>query len=86
MPTISKFFGILIKMFFNDHGVPHFHIEYEGREAKIAIETGQVIAGSVSPRALRLVEEWRQMHVKELLEDWELAKSKQPPKKIAPLD
>ena len=85
MPTISFFYGTYIKMFFDDHPPPHFYAEYEGQEAQIATGTGAVIKGNISPRALRIVEEWRVLHVKELLEDWELAKNKLLPRKIDPL-
>jgi hypothetical protein len=56
MPTISEFFGILILMYFDDHFPAHFHAEYQGQEAQIAIEDGKVVKGKLSPRALRLVE------------------------------
>lgn len=86
MPIIARFFGILVKMFFNEHNPPHFHAEYEGREAQIDIRTGHVLEGALPPRALKLVEEWRQLHVEELMEDWELARNKQLPNKIEPLE
>lgn len=86
MPIISYFFGIYIKMFFNEHNPPHFHAEYEGNEVEINIQTGEVVSGSLSPRALRFIEEWRQQYINELMEDWELARSKQLPKKIKPLE
>ncbi len=86
MPVICYFFGIYIKMFFNEHNPPHFHAEYEGNEVEINIQTGEVVSGSLSTRALRFIEEWRQQHINELMEDWELARNKQLPKKIKPLE
>lgn len=55
MPRISEFYGIVIEMFFRDHPPPHFHARYAGEEAVIEIATGEVIAGSIPPRARRLV-------------------------------
>jgi len=86
MPTICIFFGIFIKMYCDDHFPPHFHAEYNGNEVQIAIETGKIIKGNLAPRAIRLIEEWRKLHVKELLDNWERAKMLQLPEKIAPLE
>ncbi len=86
MPTISRFFGILIKMFFNDHAPPHFHVEYQDQKAVVGITTGEVIEGKLSQRVQRMVEEWRNLHVDELMEDWNLAMNKQLPKRIDPLE
>ena len=76
MPTISIFFGIFIKMYCDDHFPPHFHAEYSGNEAQIAIETGKIIKGSLPNRARNLVEEWRKIHVSQLMQNWERAKRK----------
>ncbi len=86
MPIISYFFGIYIKMFFNEHNPPHFHAEYGDCNVEINIKTGEVVSGNMSSRALKFIEEWRLQHVDELMEDWELARNKQLPKKIQPLD
>lgn len=86
MPIISYFFGIYIKMFFDDHNPPHFHAEYGDDSAEIRIKTGEVVSGKLPNRALRIIEEWRNEHVDELMEDWELAKNDQLPKKIKPLE
>jgi hypothetical protein len=59
MPTISRFYGILIRMFFNDHGPPHFHARYGEFEATIDIGTLAIIEGQLPRRALNLVQEWR---------------------------
>jgi len=55
MPRISEFYGIVIAMYYAEHGVPHFHARYAGQEASVAIETLEVLAGSLPERALRLV-------------------------------
>lgn len=86
MPEISRFFGMAIAMFYNDHSPPHFHVAYAGRHALIIIETGKVLAGDLPPRALKLVEEWRQLHLQELLDDWSLATQHKPLRWIAPLE
>lgn len=86
MPTISQFFGIVIRMFFDDHAPPHFHVEYNDFKAVIRLEPLALVEGRLPPRALGLVMEWAQQHKAELLEDWSLCATKQAPKKIAPLE
>ena len=85
MPTISSFYGIFIRMFFNDHAPPHFHVEYGEFKAVINIATLQMYEGGLPRRALNLVLDWAELHQKELLEDWTLCQAKQPPKPIPPL-
>jgi len=85
MPEISRFLGIVIGMFYREHGVPHFHAVYGEHEISVEIETG-VIHGDFPPRALRLVHEWAALHKQELLEDWQLAHEGQPLKRIPPLE
>lgn len=84
MPEISRFYGIIIKMFYNDHNPPHFHIEYQDYEAIVEIKTGEV-KGNMSRRALKLVYEWLDEHQDELLENWELSQNRIPLKNIEPL-
>jgi len=85
MPTISAFYGILIRMFFNDHAPPHFHALYGEFQATIDIESLDVLEGELPKRALRLVIEWAELNRRELLEDWELCRQMQQPYKIDPL-
>ena len=66
MPEISRFYGIVIRMFFDDHEPPHFHAGYAEDEALVTIETQAVIAGRLPPRALGLVAEWTALHQEEL--------------------
>ena len=73
MPRISSFYGIVIAMYYREHGVPHFHALYAGYEASIAIGTLKILRGDLPPRALRLVKQWAAMHQNELLRDWNLA-------------
>lgn len=70
MPTISEFYGILIRMYYLDHAPPHFHARVGGREAQVSIATGEVTRGSLPPTAARLVAEWAAAHRAELLENW----------------
>ena len=86
MPELTRFFGIIIAMYYNDHSPPHFHAKYGTDQAVIRIDTGEVIEGNLSARALRLVEEWRLLHEDELVNDWDLAQNRQPLIKIKPLE
>lgn len=86
MPEISRFFGIIVAMFYNDHAPPHFHVRYGDQKAIIAIETLRVIEGKLKPRTLGLVIEWASQHQSELMDDWQLARSMQPLKAIQPLE
>lgn len=86
MPEISRFFGIVIKMFFSDHAPPHFHAEYAEHEALVTIETLEVLRGELPRRALALVLEWAAAHRDELRVDWNRARSGQTLEPIAPLE
>ncbi len=85
MPEISRFFGIRITMVYEDHLPPHFHAEYAGGIAHFSIATGEIIAGTISPRAARLVREWWAMHRSDLEENWALRAQRKPLNPIAPL-
>lgn len=85
MPEISRFLGIVIGMFYREHGVPHFHAVYGEHEISVEVESGAV-HGSFPPRALRHVLEWAALHKAELLENWELAREGKPLNRIAPLE
>ena len=85
MPEISRFFGIVIKMFFDDHNPPHFHAFYGEHEALIDIHHLAVFAGTLPPRALGLVIEWATLHQRELLADWTRAREQQSLERIDPL-
>ncbi len=86
MPEISRFLGIIIAMYYNDHNPPHFHAKYGEHEAVVAIETGEVVDGRLPPRVLGLVQEWREYNKSELTEDWELARERRALRKIKPLE
>ena len=85
MPTISSFYGILIRMFFNDHSPPHFHARYGEFEATIDIGSLQILQGELPSRALILVQEWAMIHREELQRDWDLCRQNAQPAKIDPL-
>jgi len=85
MPRISEFYGIAIAMYYAEHGIPHFHALYAGRDASIVIETLEVLGGSLPERALRLVREWATLHRAELEADWQRARDGQPLDRIPPL-
>ncbi|HPB75964.1 MAG TPA: DUF4160 domain-containing protein [Chromatiaceae bacterium] len=82
----SRFFGIIIAMFYNEHNPPHFHVRYGDHKAEIEIRTLSVLAGKLPPRALGLVIEWATQHQDELLIDWELARQDAELNRIAPLE
>ena len=86
MPEISRFYGIVIRMYGLDHPPPHMHAAYGEHEALVAIDTIEVIRGSLPPRAQRLVSEWARLHQAELREAWQRARRLEPPGKIAPLE
>jgi len=85
MPTISTFYGIVIRMFFNDHAPPHFHARYGEFEATINLDTLEIMEGRLPSRGLSLVKEWAMIHREELLEDWRLCRENRSPAKIEPL-
>ncbi len=85
MPEISRFFGIVIAMYYEDHSPPHFHARYGQADALIAIEDSEVLAGSLPPRALGLVVEWAAIHRDELARAWQQAEQKEPLDPIDPL-
>ena len=85
MPEICRFYGIVIRMFFDDHNPPHFHAQYSGQEAVLDIRTLVVISGELAPRAHGLVVEWASLHRDELLALWEKAKNLEPLSKVDPL-
>lgn len=87
MPEISRFYGIIIGMFWSEkqHNAAHVHARYGDGIAVFLVESAKLIEGSIPKRAERMVVEWIKLHKKELLEDWELAKARKKIKKIKPL-
>ncbi|WP_162054821.1 DUF4160 domain-containing protein [Pontibacter pamirensis] len=85
MPEISRFYGIVIYMFYNDHNPPHFHVEYGEFKAVVSFDE-EIVKGNMPKRALKLVFEWMDLHNGELMKNWELARSGEPLNKIEPLN
>jgi hypothetical protein len=85
MPEISRFYGIVIKMYFNDHAPPHFHAKYQGKEAKFNIHTIEMIEGELPKNAKIMIEEWATLHKDELIANWERASKPGTLVKIDPL-
>jgi hypothetical protein len=85
LPTISRFYGIVIRMYFGDHVPPHLHAVYAEFEAVFDIRASAIIEGKLPDRATGLVLEWIELHRTELMEDWELCVQNHIPKKIHPL-
>ncbi len=86
MPEISRFFGLVVTMNYNDHAPPHFHVRYGNQRALIGIETLTLLRGRLSPRMLGLVVEWASLHRNDLLADWDLARQQAELNKIDPLE
>ncbi len=86
MPEVSRFFGIVIHMYFDDHNPPHFHATYAGKEAQITIEPIVVLEGMLPGRATSMVIEWAALHQRELMENWYRLHNEQGIHKIAPLE
>lgn len=80
MPTISMFYGIIVRMFFQDtdrHNLPHIHAEYQGEVAVFSIPEGHILAGSMPLNKQKLVLAWIEIHQEDLMADWRLAVSGQ---------
>jgi len=87
MPTISMFYGIIIRMYFapHEHNPPHFHAYYNEFKATIRLDTLEIMDGSLPRKQLRLVIAWAELHLDELNADWQLAMNGETPYKIQPL-
>lgn len=85
MPVISRFLGIVIAMYWNDHSPPHFHARYGEYEIVVGIQDGTV-EGRFPRRALQHVLEWYELHRDELMTDWDLCRDGAAPTPIDPLE
>jgi hypothetical protein len=74
MPAISRFYGIIISMFYDEHNPPHFHAKYDNENIVIEIQSFRILDGKVSSRALGLITEWASQHQDELMINWENAR------------
>ncbi|RIK85918.1 MAG: transcriptional regulator [Planctomycetota bacterium] len=85
MPEISRFLGIVIRMYYRDHAPPHFHAEYGDNEITVELESG-IVEGRFPRRALSAVFDWYELHREALQENWNLARAEQPLNPIEPLE
>jgi hypothetical protein len=85
VPTISRFFGVTIMMFFDDHEPAHFHARHSGRTAKVRVDTREVIASNLRRRELRFVLAWGEQHSDELATNWRRARAGETMELIEPL-
>jgi len=85
MPELSRFLGMVISIYFDDHNPPHFHVEYNENEALISINDLSVLKGNLPPRVMGLAMEWARLHKTELLENWNMVKDSGKFFKIEPL-
>jgi len=85
MPEVSRFYGIIIAFYYNEHNPPHFHAKYGEFLAEIDIMSLQILKGELPKHAKTLVLEWADEHNEELMQDWELARQKAELKQIEPL-
>ena len=85
MPEISRFYGIIIRMFEPDHPPPHFHAVYAEFDIVITIDPIGIYEGKLPPRALGFVLEWAALHQRELMDNWNALRHGRAPRKIAPL-
>ena len=85
MPVISRFFGIIVYINWKDHSPPHFHAKYQDDEIIMEIKTGKT-TGYFSQKGKQLLNEWREIHLNDLLEDWTLAENNMRLKNISPLE
>ena len=86
MPEISRFFGMVIAMYYNDHAPPHFHVRYAEESAIIGVETMQILEGQLPARVYGLVAEWGIRHRALLRENWRRAVAREPLLSIPPLE
>lgn len=86
MPEVSRFYGIVIRFYYREHPPEHFHAIYGEHEALVEINTGRIHEGYLPPKALQLVNEWRRLHLDELMEAWRRSREELPLKSIEPLE
>jgi hypothetical protein len=86
MPEISRFFGIVIQMYFDDHEPPHFHARHGSAHAKIRLDPVQLLGGHLPPSHLAVVLHWARLHEAELMACWQRIQRDLPPGRVAPLE
>ncbi len=86
MATISMFFGIVITMFYNEHGPPHFHAEYQGQRGIFDFDGNMTRGNMRSKTAKSMIQSWAKLHRDELEKNWNEARSGKPLRRVAPLN
>ncbi len=86
MPEICRFFGIIIKLNFNDHNPPHFHARYGDKSGIFDIQENEMLEGDLPKTAIKLIKKWVSVHQIELMENWKLIKLSQNPINLTPLE
>ena len=86
MPILSVFFGIIVRMWHDDHPPPHIHVEYQGFEALVAIQTGEISEGRLPRKAAAIVKELCLLHQNELYANWQRAQHFDPLERIQGAD
>jgi len=86
MPEISRFYGVVVRMYYDEHAPPHFHVYYQDSTATVLIDTMAVLRGDLPRRALSLVSEWALAHREELRQNWNLAERGESLIPIPPLE
>jgi hypothetical protein len=84
VPTISRFYGIVVFINYNDHAPPHFHARYQGQEVTVELATG-IVRGEMPRRALQMIFDWYALHEQELMNNWTRAQAREPLEQITPL-
>jgi Domain of unknown function (DUF4160) len=74
LPTIADFLGIAVRMFFNDHDPPHFHVRYQGFRARVRIADGEVIGGDLPPNISRVLKQWTALRRDALMRNWRMGR------------
>lgn len=86
MPTISMFFGFVVQMYWRDHAPPHVHVFYQGFEALVVIESGEIIGGSLPPAATRIIRQWISRRRAELRANWDRGQRREPFERVPGAD
>jgi hypothetical protein len=86
MHELCRFYGIVIRMYYDEHPPPHFHVAYQDSEATVRIDTLEVVQGNLPKRAMVLVAEWALAHRPELRQNWRRVELGDPLLAIAPLE
>ena len=86
MPIISTFFGIVVRVFHDDHEPPHVHVQYGEHKAVVEIATGRILAGRLPPRVRRILLEWLRLRRNEVVKAWTIAREQRIPPRVRPLE